>query len=518
MDVNSEEIVKENNLSGGEGNNNSKRKIRNMIIICIIAALLFIAATYAWFIGMRTVKVNSFDVTIAATDSLLLSLDGKKWDTTVKINGSNFNDPKVVYEGNANTWSNGGLVPVSSIGEMDKASSRMKIFEKGSLTPTDGGYRLMAGQLNNYTETVDDQPWQFKEERGYVAFDLFIKNFSGHAYYKENNEANEEAIYLTTDSFAGLAVDGVPDTGIENTVRVAFAEIGRVSAKTYDPKIITSITCTDSPNDGPVTGICRKAQIWEPNDTKHAAATINYFNKTCKKRVGNNVFDKGAYSSSPCDPLEDGKAVETYVVSAPITNPTNTDIYDGLNGYTAGSGLTHIDTFTDAERDLENENRKQFISLAPNSVTKLRIYVYIEGQDVDNYSIASIGKKISVGFGLTKDRFDFVEDDDYIDNVVKNDHTKPVISFKPNDETGFNVQKISEEEYSVTIAKNTEFDPKSLVTANDTEEGDITSRINIINNTVNTRIPGEYLVSYLISDWAGNYSEISLKVIVTDTP
>ena len=118
--------------------------------------MVFIVATFAWFIGMRTVNVSSFDVSIATTDSLLLSLDGKKWDTTVTINSTNFNDTNVVYEGNANTWSNGGLIPVSSIGEMDTTTSRMKLYEKASLTATAGGYRLMASQVLNNQTTVEN--------------------------------------------------------------------------------------------------------------------------------------------------------------------------------------------------------------------------------------------------------------------------------------------------------------------------------------------------------------------------
>ena len=46
------------------------------------------------------------------------------------------------------------------------------------------------------------------------------------------------------------------------------------------------------------------------------------------------------------------------------------------------------------------------MTLAPNSITKLRIYIYIEGQDIDNYDFAQIGKKIAVNFGFTKERFD----------------------------------------------------------------------------------------------------------------
>ena len=40
------------------------------------------------------------------------------------------------------------------------------------------------------------------------------------------------------------------------------------------------------------------------------------------------------------------------------------------------------------------------MTLAPNSITKVRVYVWIEGQDIDNYDFAAIGRKISVKFGL----------------------------------------------------------------------------------------------------------------------
>ena len=45
------------------------------------------------------------------------------------------------------------------------------------------------------------------------------------------------------------------------------------------------------------------------------------------------------------------------------------------------------------------------MTLAPNSITKVRVYVYIEGQDIDNFDYASVGKYIKVGFGFTKQRF-----------------------------------------------------------------------------------------------------------------
>ena len=42
----------------------------------------------------------------------------------------------------------------------------------------------------------------------------------------------------------------------------------------------------------------------------------------------------------------------------------------------------------------------------PNSITKVRVYIWIEGQDIDNYDFSSLGKQISVQFGFTKERFE----------------------------------------------------------------------------------------------------------------
>ena len=185
-------------------NKKSTRRTKNLVVICTLTAIILVVSTYAWFIGMRSVAVSSFDVEIATTDSLLLSLDGAKWSTNVNINADNFNDTNVVYANHTNAWSQ--LIPMSSIGEMDETASRMKLFEKASFTETEGGYRLMASRVNNYGSNP--------EQEGYIAFDLFVKNFSGTQYIENLNPLDEEAIYLTRDSQVKVASDGVANTGI----------------------------------------------------------------------------------------------------------------------------------------------------------------------------------------------------------------------------------------------------------------------------------------------------------------
>ena len=426
-------------------NKKQSKKIRNLVAICSLCAIMLSVSTYAWFIGMKTVNVNKFEIEIATTEGLMLSLDGKSWKYQLNPN----TDPQ--YDGNTNQWlgdepGDPGLIPMSSVGDMDSTSSTMKLFQKGSLTATPGGYRLMASRVKNYEETTPDSG-RYEEGDGYIAFDLFIMNLSGDEYYQENNPLNEEAIYLTTNSEVKTGTGGVENTGIENSVRVGFAQIGRVSAEldlndttpdnTVSAPIITGITCA---GDGDhedyvgeeeqyVTGICRNATIWEPNDAKHVQNAANWYQKSCLKRTGATVTDSASYTTA-CDNLVLTQAYPTYAISNELNYDDEVNVYDGnaFNTYTANTvaystynaagtktdyklvDMTYnaadkTGYFTDTMKGYTSTNRPQFMTLAPNSITKVRVYVWLEGQDVDNYDFASLGQQISINFGFTKERY-----------------------------------------------------------------------------------------------------------------
>ena len=390
-------------------NKKHEKRMKKLIVGCGLCAVVLTVSTYAWFIGMKTVNVTSFDVSIAGIDGLTLSLDGSRWSDKIEISEANHKLEGTTYTNNTNSWGGKGLIPMSTVGKVNTTHSRLTLYEKGSLTTTPGGYRLMASEVKNTGATEAD---------GYVAFDLFIKNLSGKEYYTENNILNEEAIYLATDSAVKVGNGGVENTGIENSVRVAFAQIGRVKATTESASTITGITCK---TQGDVTGICRDAQIWEPNDTKHVKNAINWYKTSCLKRTGEDLTKEASYSGD-CGTIENGYGYDTYAVGSVIDYTDKIDVYDGedYNGYktsVTNGKLVAFPYFTDTMKNLEGVERPQFISLAPNSITKVRVYIYIEGQDVDNYDFASLGKKISVAFGFTKERF-FGEDVKYNDSLT----------------------------------------------------------------------------------------------------
>ncbi|MDD2181440.1 MAG: DUF5011 domain-containing protein [Bacilli bacterium] len=485
-------------------NKRRTKRVKNLMVICTLSAVLLSISTYAWFIGMRTVNVTRFDVEIASTEGLLLSLDGELWDETVNISEDILD--LVSYDGHTNSWGGTGLKPMSSVGDMDLDASRMKIFEKASLTPTKGGYRLLASRVNNHETGKTEQD-------GYVVFDLFVKNHTGDQYITELEELDEEAIFLTTDSLVKVGSGGVSNTGIENSVRVAFTQIGRVDAKTTDASKITGITCSDNYDDdenlyelGDVTGICREAQIWEPNDKEHVDGAINWYEKSCRKRTGATVED-GSYEDDDsedrdCGTVVQGTSYPTYAVADVIGSANNVDIYDGptYNGYTGSSSLLkEYEYFTDTQKMKTGTERPKFMDLAPSSITKLRIYIYIEGQDIDNYDFAQIGKKISVNFGFTKERFTPEEIGNPDNNI---DVTKPVITLDEIGEPGSGT--------TMTLQIDEEFvDPGSSVTDNDE-----TVVVVVDTSKLDNTKAGTYLVYYRAEDSAGNKTVAVRKVIV----
>ena len=66
------------------------------------------------------------------------------------------------------------------------------------------------------------------------------------------------------------------------------------------------------------------------------------------------------------------------------------------------------------------------------------------------------------------------------------------------------------------IIEGDNFNPKAGVTASDPEDGDLTSKIEVVENTVKTNIPGEYKVTYKVQDSSSLETTKTIKVTVKE--
>ena len=67
-----------------------------------------------------------------------------------------------------------------------------------------------------------------------------------------------------------------------------------------------------------------------------------------------------------------------------------------------------------------------------------------------------------------------------------------------------------------TITVGDTFDPKAGVTAKDAEDGDLTDKIEVVKNTVDTKKAGEYEVTYKVTDSDGATRTKTIKVTVKE--
>ena len=118
----------------------------------------------------------------------------------------------------------------------------------------------------------------------------------------------------------------------------------------------------------------------------------------CKSR------SSGVYSSTACPPLSSSSPTDTYAVNSNIVASDAVDIYDGLNGHTP-TKLSKMIYYQDSDIINHTNSKKSVFKLAGNSVTKVRIYIWLEGQDVDNFDKIVSDSGIRVKFGFTKDKF-----------------------------------------------------------------------------------------------------------------
>ena len=90
--------------------------------------------------------------------------------------------------------------------------------------------------------------------------------------------------------------------------------------------------------------------------------------------------------------------------------------------------------------------------------------------------------------------------------------TSPETSVSPD--TGKPLIRINEDEKVVVIKKGGTVDLMSGVSGIDRRDGDITEKIRVDDGGLDTMMPGEYTVTYLLSDNAGNEADIVSRVVI----
>lgn len=321
-------------MKKGEQNKKKKRKILLSLLLILFIGVVLTASTYTWFTANRIVSVDELDVNVSTSTGLQISVDAKNWKTTV--NKNDINNAGTTYTGSTNQVPAQSIEPMSTAAEVDTGTGFMKMF-KGTLSSQEESDTLM---LTATQET---------ETRGttgnFIAFDLFF-------------QVNQETpIYLTSGS---NVVNGDTNTAIQNAARVAFVPQGHADAGSDPNTVIQPLKATDN------SGI----KIWEPNNDVHTAAAVQNAQSTYQISTQQTGATPLSYYGVKTDIADPGV----------VANATDADKFTKMDSFIIGSPQAGIPT-------------TQYLSLftLEPGVTKVRVYMWVEGQDVDCENNASGG-------------------------------------------------------------------------------------------------------------------------------
>lgn len=416
--------------------NKRNRELKVIFFIILVALALFIISTYAWFTTQKNVSITNLSGTVEVAEGLEISLDAKTWANEIVL-GDDMNIIDNAYEGHRNI-SPKEMLPVSTLGKLKNTTSQKDLkMIRGKVTNTkelsDIVYMDESLALDHKSENHNSSKAEYP---GYFAFDIFLKNSSKQ--YDTDDE-----LQLNYDSSLTIIADGNDEVGLQNTVRVALAKYGTgaITSGTGANAVRSGVADVIAEQDdilkktGAISGgddvYLTDVAIWEPNSNDHVDYIVTNNNIITWSSTEGPRY--GTYSEAKKKYLfATNTQMPTYALTEKTVDTADTvikDIYwwdtatqykvDGDTNQHSNSGLlekqmtlqttkdtTKNDTVKEGVQNLfsttSTDSKKVPFTIAPNSIVRLRIYVWLEGQDIDCINYASHGGGVTLNLGLVK--------------------------------------------------------------------------------------------------------------------
>ena len=341
-------------------------KIKSLVLLLFLTIVMLSTATYAWFTSNRSVSISTITVNVAATSGLQISADAITWKSV--LSNADLTGASSTYSG-ADNHLVSEMSPVSTAGSV--ASGLLKMYS-GTVEGDSGGNMALT------TAALTDSSGK------YVVFDIFLKvDTAGTVYLQAGSGTTVKS--------------GETSKGLENAARYAFLVEGNGSS-----------TATASSLQQLMNGTSSTLTIIEPNYDVHTQTGISNAT-TYYGFAANSITTTGA---APVNYYGvDGAVTNVALTSSNPPGLSNvvTNQFDQKWGTifktntafsTAATGFGYISgTGTSATVN----HYPALLSLSAG-VTKVRVYMWVEGQDIDCENNAS-GTNLSYTIYLTLDDY-----------------------------------------------------------------------------------------------------------------
>jgi len=338
------------------------KRLKSLVLLLFLTIVMLSTATYAWFTSNKTVKIDTINVNIAATSGLQISADAITWKSL--LTNGDLTGVSTTYATAANNLT-ATMGPVSTAGTIETGLLK---FYSGSVEGDSGGNMALTTAATTDAGNL------------YVVFDIFLKTEAAATVYLEKGSG---------------VIPSTPqdDKGLQNAARYAFLTEGN-GASTTAPA-----TAQGWKNGTALTVI-------EPNYDVHTQTGIDnakrYYGYTDATAPGPTGASPVAYFGV------DGVVNETLLGS---TNPASlaspNGVFKNVSGTyyrtnaaysTAANGFHYISGFA-TSGSAQSGYIPVFNQLQPG-ITKVRVYMWVEGQDIDCENNAS-GTNLTYTISLT---------------------------------------------------------------------------------------------------------------------
>ncbi len=256
------------------------------------------------------------------------------------------------YPNHLNQWALNGLIPISSNGICNPNSYFFDIFETSGVKYKN---RRKENGFIYADKVVDTKPRSYNS---YIAFDVFFKNVTGSPV--------PDNLYFDEETSITMVTEGSEEMkGLTNSLRIGIVKVGTLPLDA-DPTDIQNIQCE---------GKC-EAIIFEPYSTNHSELS-----RERAKKYDLNLLD--------------GKRFPTYAM---IKEGGPIYVKDNI------SGSPNLDlNYFALQNNIHEEDFSRPIFDIPDGITKARVYLWIEGQDIDSLETDSEGADLYIDISFIKD-------------------------------------------------------------------------------------------------------------------
>lgn len=322
-------------MNDEENEKSHKKRLIFLFIWFFFITIFLSTVTYAWFSSNRIVDLQFFDIHVETDGGLEISENAIDWKNEVTVD--ELKNAYKTYPTSVNQIP-GTMKPMSSGGILDGNGYLTMFF----------GQADSAGSKNYFLSTyrdIETRTTEITNNGNFIAFDVFFKS------------TTPKTLYLNDLSYVKPKDESI---GIENSARVAFIKEGTASLE-------TSISTIQNLK----TSVGGNIVIWEPNYDIHTEHGVSNAFKTYGITVPQTNAEKLSY---------DG------VISA-IASSTKVPLGDAnASKYPNLFKTVDVDIYTKKEYSGNN-----LLFNLDVGITKVRIYMWLEGQDVDSENKASHG-------------------------------------------------------------------------------------------------------------------------------